>query len=54
MEVFHEFFAAITNGMSIEFTVYGWTFSFMDLFLFSLFAGILASFFGSMMTSVLD
>lgn len=46
MDVLADFFAVIADGLSMEFTVYGFTFSFMGLFLFTLFAGIIAKFIG--------
>lgn len=48
MEIFVTFFEAITAGMSQDFTVYSFTFSFMDLFLYTLMAGILVGFIGAL------
>lgn len=51
MEIFIDFFEAITAGMNMDFTVYDFTFSFMDLFLFNLFASILVGFLGFLLNN---
>lgn len=49
MEVFTQYFAVIIEGFQIPFTVYGFTFSFFDLIIFSVVASILAGFIGRLM-----
>lgn len=43
------FFERIVDLFNIPMTIYGWTFSFWDLFLFSLFGGIIAAFIGRLL-----
>lgn len=43
------FFERIADLFNISMSVYGWTFSFRDLFLFSLFGGIIAAFIGRLL-----
>lgn len=46
MEIFVRYFAVITQGLQMPFTVYGFTFSFWDLMIFSVVASIVAGFVG--------
>lgn len=46
MEVLVSFFSVIIEGFQIPFTVYGFTFSFWDLMIFSVFMSVLVGFIG--------
>ncbi len=49
METLASYLAVIAQGMDIPIEIYGFTFSFMDLFLFGLFGGIVAGFVGRLL-----
>lgn len=49
MEILANYFAVIVQGLQMPFTVYGFTFSFWDLIVFSVIASILAGFIGRLM-----
>ena len=49
MQVLVDYFAVILDGLKIPFTVYGFTFSFFDLLIFSVVASIVAHFIGRLM-----
>ena len=46
MEVLVSFFAVIIEGFQMPFTVYGFTFSFWDLMIFSVVMSVLVGFVG--------
>lgn len=43
MEFIAKFFGAILDGFKIEFTIYGFTFSFWDVFIWTALAALLIS-----------
>lgn len=47
MEAFVEFFDMLLNGLKQEFVIYGHTFSFWQLYMFVICAGVLAEIIGS-------
>lgn len=49
MEAFLAYFSGILDLFKMPFTVYGFTFSFWDIFLFTTAAGIVLSFIGRVM-----
>lgn len=49
MDIFTSYFAVIIEGLQMPFTVYGFTFSFWDLIIFSIIVSILARFVGRLM-----
>lgn len=49
MEFLTQYFAVIIQGLQMPFTVYGFTFSFWDLIVFSVIASVLTGFVGRLM-----
>ena len=49
MGILAAFFGQIYNLFQIEMTVFGFTFSFWDVFMFSLVAGVIFSFLGGVL-----
>lgn len=49
MEIFTQYFAVIIDGLKMPFTVYGFTFSFWDLIVFSVIVSIIAGFVGRLL-----
>lgn len=49
MDIFVKYFSVLTRGLQMPFTVYGFTFSFWDLIVFSVIVSILAGFVGRLL-----